>query len=244
MATLVVNCDGTSTSFENNGNIRVTYTAGNGSVTITEIEGMRTDGYSSYEDASQTIKIAVGGVEKTINVTRVRFMANSSYATWGLTDTTWTGLSGKVNFKLSGLTHYSGAAYYNRTFTANSAIDAGSSTYYVYYNACGGTGAPATQTVSSQIFTVSSTKPTYTGHTFLGWSMIPHDTASRYSPGGSCEMLGATDNFTLYAVWSQVPLIKVKSGSSWNELTGQVYVKKSGTWISVDDIKLKTNGDF
>lgn len=244
MATFVVNCDGTSTSFENNGNIRVTYTAGGGSVTITEIEGMRTDGYSSYEDASQTIKIAVGGVEKTINVTRVRFNANSSYSTWGLTDTTWTGLSGKVDFKLSGLTHYSGAAYYNRTFTANSAIDAGSSTYYVYYNACGGTGAPATQTVSSKTFTISSTKPTFTSRTFLGWSIVPHDTAARYSSGGSCEMLGDTTSFTLYAVWSHTPMIKVKSGSNWVELTGQVYVKQSGSWKSVDDIKLKTKGDF
>ena len=51
MATFTVNCDGSANSFENNGNIRVTYTAGNGSVTITEIEGMRSDGYSSYEDA-------------------------------------------------------------------------------------------------------------------------------------------------------------------------------------------------
>jgi len=81
MATFTINCDGSSTSFENNGNIRVTYTAGNGSVTVTEIEGMRSDGYSSYEDASQTVKITIGGTTKTINVTRVRFMANSSYST-------------------------------------------------------------------------------------------------------------------------------------------------------------------
>lgn len=81
MATFTVNCDGSSNSFENNGNIRVTYTAGGGSVTITEIEGMRSDSYSSYEDVSQTIVITIGGVAKTINVTRVRFMANSAYAT-------------------------------------------------------------------------------------------------------------------------------------------------------------------
>lgn len=80
MATFTVNCDGSANSFENNGNIRVTYTAGNGSVTITEIEGMRTDGWDSYEDASQTVKITIGGVEKTINVSRVRFMMNSNYS--------------------------------------------------------------------------------------------------------------------------------------------------------------------
>lgn len=134
MATFTSNCDGSSTSFENNGNIRVTYTAGNGSVTITEIEGMRTDGYSSYEDASQTIKITLGGVEKTISVSRVRFFANSSYQTWGLTDTTWTGLNGKVDFKLHGLTHYSGAAYYNKSFSESQVIDAGYSQQYFDLN--------------------------------------------------------------------------------------------------------------
>ena len=134
MATFISNCDGNSNSFENNGNIRVTYTAGNGSVTITEIEGMRTDGWDSYEDAAQTIKITLGGVEKTINVSRVRFFSNSNYQAWGLTDTTWTGLNGKVDFKLHGLTHYSGAAYYNKTFSESQIIDAGYSQQYFDLN--------------------------------------------------------------------------------------------------------------
>lgn len=239
MATFTVNCDGSSSSFENNGNIRVTYTAGNGSVTITEIEGMRSDGYSSYEDASQTVKIAVGGVEKTINVTRVRFNANSSYSTWGLTDTTWTGLSGKVNFKLSGLTHYSGAAYYNKTFTANSVIDAGYSSYTITYNAFGGSGAPSSQTKTHGTnITLSSTKPTKAGYNFLGWGNDNIFQVS-YAPGATYS---TNANITLYAVWERIPMIMVKSGSTW--VKGEEKVKSGSTWKSIGDYKLKTNGDF
>ena len=159
MATFVSNCDGSSTSFENNGNIRVTYTAGNGSVTITEIEGMRTDGYSSYEDAAQTIKITLGGVEKTINVSRVRFFANSSYQTWGLTDTTWTGFNGKVDFKLHGLTHYSGAAYYNKTFSESQIIDAGYSQQYFDLNgSLDGTAQGSIAPMGTADVTIAGTK--------------------------------------------------------------------------------------
>ena len=37
MASIVINCDGSSSSFQNNGNIRVTYSTDNGSITLTEI---------------------------------------------------------------------------------------------------------------------------------------------------------------------------------------------------------------
>lgn len=229
MATLVINCDGTANSFENNGNIRITYTAGGGSVTVTEIEGMRTDSYSSYEDASQTIKLTIGGVAKTISVTRVRFMASSAYATWGLTDTTWTGLSGKVDVVLSGLTNWSGAAYYNKTFSASSAIDAGYATYTITYNANGGTGAPSAQTKTHGTdLTLSSTKPTKssvtasaytvtfdanggtcstssltstktTSYTFSKWNTNSSGTGTSYSAGATFS----TDaNTTLYAIYT------------------------------------------
>lgn len=239
MATFTVNCDGSANSFENNGNIRVTYTAGNGSVTITEIEGMRTDGYSSYEDASQTVKITIGGTTKTINVTRVRFMASSAYATWGLTDTTWTGLNGTVDFKLAGLTHWSGAAYYNKTFTKTGAINAGSASYTVTYDAFGGSGAPSSQTKSpGTALTLSSTKPTKSGYNFLGWGKDNIFQVS-YAPGASYT----TDaNLSLYAVWERIPMVMVKSGSSW--VKGQEKIKSGSTWVSIGDVKLKTSGDF
>ena len=73
--------------------------------------------------------------------------------------------------------------------------------YTLSYNANGGSGAPSSQTgtgVGSYTFTISSTKPTRTGYTFLGWSLSSTATSASYQPGGSITL---TANDTLYAVW-------------------------------------------
>lgn len=69
----------------------------------------------------------------------------------------------------------------------------------VSYNANGGSGAPAshTKTYGSNL-TLSSTKPTRTGHTFLGWSTSSTATSATYQPGGTYT---SNSGATLYAVW-------------------------------------------
>lgn len=74
------------------------------------------------------------------------------------------------------------------------------------YNANGGSGAPSTQNATiynattNYKFTLSSTKPTKTGYTFLGWSTSNTATSSSYAAGGSITL---SDSDTLYAVWSE-----------------------------------------
>lgn len=74
------------------------------------------------------------------------------------------------------------------------------------YNANGGSGAPSAQigtiynATTSYKFTVSSTKPTRTGYTFLGWSTSSTATSSSYSSGGSITLSSST---TIYAIWSK-----------------------------------------
>ena len=74
------------------------------------------------------------------------------------------------------------------------------------YNANGGSGAPSTQNATiynattNYKFTLSSTKPTKTGYTFLGWSTSNTATYSSYAAGGSITL---SDSDTLYAVWSE-----------------------------------------
>lgn len=71
--------------------------------------------------------------------------------------------------------------------------------YTVKYNANGGSGAPGNQTKwKDQTLTLSSTKPTRTGYSFLGWSTSSTATAATYSAGGSYTANAAA---TLYAVW-------------------------------------------
>ena len=73
--------------------------------------------------------------------------------------------------------------------------------YTVSYNANGGSGAPSSQTKwKNQTLTLSSTKPTRSGYTFVGWGTSASDTTSDYSAGGSYT---ANASATLYAIWKK-----------------------------------------
>ena len=73
--------------------------------------------------------------------------------------------------------------------------------YTVSYDANGGTGAPAAQSKThGTALTLSSTKPTRTGYTFLGWAASKTATSAQYQPGGSYTANAAV---TLYAVWKE-----------------------------------------
>ena len=104
--------------------------------------------------------------------------------------------------------------------------------YTITYNANGGTGAPSTQTATAgAAFTLSSTAPTRTGYTFKGWGTASRATLVSYSAGSSI-----TDymNVDLYAIWSPIPKVKAKSGSSW--VTGDLMVKSGSTYKPVSNI--------
>lgn len=70
--------------------------------------------------------------------------------------------------------------------------------YTVTYNANGGSGAPSSQTKwKDQTLTLSSTKPTRTGHSFQGWATSVSGSVA-YAAGASYTTNAAV---TLYAVW-------------------------------------------
>ena len=69
----------------------------------------------------------------------------------------------------------------------------------ITFNANGGSGGPSTQSVYYGTSTaLSSTIPTRTGYTFLGWSTSSTATSASYSAGSKYSFTAAT---TLYAVW-------------------------------------------
>lgn len=71
--------------------------------------------------------------------------------------------------------------------------------YTVSYSANGGTGAPSSQTKwKDQTLTLSGTKPSRSGYSFLGWSTSSTATTATYSAGGSYTN---NSSATLYAVW-------------------------------------------
>ena len=72
--------------------------------------------------------------------------------------------------------------------------------YKLTYNANGGTGAPPSETrEGNSIKALSTTKPTRTGYTFLGWSLLKTATKPDYQPGDDFEMF--PNDTVLYAVW-------------------------------------------
>lgn len=86
----------------------------------------------------------------------------------------------------------------SKSVTFNVAVPAWTS-YTVSYNANGGSGAPDSQTKwKDQTLVLSSTKPTRTGYSFLGWSTSKTATSATYSAGGNYTANSAA---TLYAVW-------------------------------------------
>ena len=72
-------------------------------------------------------------------------------------------------------------------------------TYTVSYNMNGGSGSIGNQTKTyGQDLTLSSTKPTRTGYSFLGWNTNKSATTAQYQPGGKYTANSAA---TLYAIW-------------------------------------------
>ena len=71
--------------------------------------------------------------------------------------------------------------------------------YTITYNANGGSGAPGSQTKwKDQTLQLSTTKPTRTGYSFLGWSTSSSATSATYVAGANYTANSAA---TLYAVW-------------------------------------------
>lgn len=83
------------------------------------------------------------------------------------------------------------------------------------YHANGGSGAPNAQTcstlTSSCAVTISSTKPTRTNYTFVGWATTASATTASYNPGGSITL---SKNTTIYAVWKNNYAIRFNGNGS------------------------------
>lgn len=185
--------------------IRLTYEASNGTVKITEIEGQINwkNGASqdSWDYTPPDTYIKVGGTSKKITINQVYFKAGG-WETWGLTDISWTGLTGKekISFSLSLPTTATDSPSHNGAqFT--SSIPMSLSTYKVTFNANGGSlgNVPSYQTKKYGInLALSSYEPTRSGYSFEGWGTSSSATTASYQPGSTYKSNSA---ITLYAIW-------------------------------------------
>ena len=112
----------------------------------------------------------------------------------------------------------------------------------VNYNANGGSGAPSAQTKTyGKALTLSSTSPTRTGYTFLGWASKEDATAAEYSAGGSYS----TDkSVTLYAVWA-INTFLVAYNANGGSGAPSAQTKTYGTDLTLSTvIPTRTNYNF
>lgn len=93
-------------------------------------------------------------------------------------------------------TYIQGTKTSSQTYVTVSALPS----YTVSYNANGGSGAPGSQTKwYDRTLTLSSSKPSRTGHNFSGWNTSSNGSGTNYSSGGSYT---ANASATLYAKWT------------------------------------------
>lgn len=107
--------------------------------------------------------------------------------------------------------------------------------YTVSYNANGGTGAPSSQTKwHGTNITLSTTKPTRTGYTFLGWATSSTATSanSSYDPGDTYSTNAA---LTLYAVWKIITYTVSynTNGGTWASGATTSQTKTYGTALTL-----------
>lgn len=140
--------------------------------------------------------------------------------------------------------YYAGTTYYNwygstggYTTTLYAVWQLATYSVTVVYNANGGTGAPASQTVTGTTqylsLTLSSVKPTRSGYTFLGWSTSSTATAATYYAGQTLSSVYATTSGTywyLYAVWAaeDTGIARIYYNGAWKKATPYVYY--NGAW--------------
>ena len=78
--------------------------------------------------------------------------------------------------------------------------------YTIVYDANGGTNAPASQInlIYASAVSLSTTKPIWAGHSFLGWATVADATEAQFAPGQEMQNILADGDglFKLYAVWS------------------------------------------
>ena len=106
-------------------------------------------------------------------------------------------------------------------------------TYTITYNANGGSGAPSSQSYTydpnnDTVFYLSSTTPSRSGYTFLGWSLSSTATSASYSAGQRWGTHNA-NNYTLYAVWKKTVTVCGENGHVW-KTRGIKIISTRFTW--------------
>lgn len=156
--------------------------------------------YAASTSVAKSYSVSLGGNVVKEGTYSINGKTGTSTIASGTKTITKTTSSQNISFSCSFSFNLTWSGSYAGTKSASGSISVAAKTSYkVSYNANGGSGAPGTQTKwHGTALTLSSTKPTRTGYTFLGWSTSSTATSATWAAGGSYTT-NASD--TLYAVW-------------------------------------------
>ena len=172
--------------------------------------------YAQWTINSYTLTFNANG--GTVSTASKNVVYNTAYGTLptptrtGYTFAGWfTAASGGTQVSANSVMGAANTTVYAR-WTAN--------TYYVVYNANGGSGSMATQAMSyGTAYNLSANAYSRSGYTFLGWSTNPSATTATYANGQAVSNLTATNggSVILYAVWERMCTIYMHTnGGTFN----------------------------
>lgn len=171
------------------------------------------------------------GVTSTTEITRGTITVNKT--------TSRQNISFSVSFPFNGA--WNGVYSGTKSASGSISVDAKPS-YTIKYNANGGSGAPSSQTKwYGTNITLSSSKPTRTGHSFLGWATSSSATSPTYAAGATYS---ANASVTLYAVWkANTYTVKYDANGGSGAPTNQT--KTYGVTLTLSSTKpTRTNYNF
>lgn len=171
------------------------------------------------------------GVTTTTEITRGTITVNKT--------TSRQNISFSVSFPFNGT--WNGVYSGTKSASGSISVDAKPS-YTIKYNANGGSGAPSSQTKwYGTNITLSSSKPTRTGHSFLGWATSSSATSPTYAAGATYS---ANASVTLYAVWkANTYTVKYDANGGSGAPTNQT--KTYGVTLTLSSTKpTRTNYNF
>jgi len=201
-------------------------------------------GAPSQQSASKTQYSKPSANTFTISSTQPT-KTNAVFKGWATTSTAQNpaylpGDTISVNYAIGGNTQTLYAVYWTNWYSI------------LKYDANGGTGAPATQSVdhtqynkpSAEVHTISSDVPTRAGFTFKGWATSSTATTPSYQPGDTISVAyvaGSAGGTTLYAVWEeQSATMKVNVGGVWKD--GKAFANVGGVWKEAKNVWVKVGG--
>ena len=173
--------------------------------------------YAVWKANTYTIKYNANGGAGTMSNSSHTYDASKALTSNAFTRSGYTFLGWSTSSTATSATYTNGQSVKNLTSTNGATVNLyavwqSNPTYTLSYNANGGSGAPTSQTGSSN-YIVSSTVPIRFGYTFLGWSTVSVATNATYEAGDSITI---NANTTLYAVWKAATALSINTQYSAN----------------------------